>query len=319
MRLDPEALGAFPLTQPLLAQLQLNRTRGVNRDVDSHRSWYKTSGRLSEQEGSRFAQISFVKITQIVDHTYEEIRAAVLDILAGREKTPPYEPTQFENLSIGAAEVFARRERPVAEHKSSRQGLSSNDSDAFLEVFWDLFREGIITLGLNNSNREFPHCRVSRLGKKLIENQDTYFFHDVSTYSEQLQKEIPSIHSVTLLYLQEALQSFRAGCILSSSVMLGVAAEHTFELLLDAVRHSPKAARFSSVDKERSLLPKINKFKTLLDQMQGDLSPDIKEDLDTHFAGIISIIRTFRNQSGHPTGKIIDREQAYVLLNLFGR
>ena len=96
MRLDPEALGAFPLTQPLLAQLQLNRARGVNRDVDSHRSWYKTSGRLSEQEGARFAQISFVKITQIMDHTYEEIRAAVLDILAGREKTPPYEPTQFE-------------------------------------------------------------------------------------------------------------------------------------------------------------------------------------------------------------------------------
>lgn len=78
--------------------------------------------------------------------------------------------------------------------------------------------------------------------------------------------------------------------------MLGVAAEHTFELLLDVVRQSPKAARFAAVDKERSLLPKINKFKTLLDQMQGDLPSGIKEDLDTHFAGIISIIRTFRNQ-----------------------
>jgi hypothetical protein len=43
----------------------------------------------------------------------------------------------------------------------------------------------------------------------------------------------------------------------------------------------------------------------------------IKEDLDTHFAGILSVIRTFRNQSGHPTGRIIDREQAYVLLQLF--
>jgi len=45
--------------------------------------------------------------------------------------------------------------------------------------------------------------------------------------------------------------------------------------------------------------------------------PEIKEDLDTHFMGILSIIRTFRNQSGHPTGKIIDGEQAYVLMQLF--
>jgi len=43
----------------------------------------------------------------------------------------------------------------------------------------------------------------------------------------------------------------------------------------------------------------------------------VKEDLDTNFSGILSIIRNFRNQSGHPSGKIIDREQAYILLQLF--
>ena len=254
-----------------------------------------------------------------MNHSYEEIRSAALDILAGREKQPLDKPNQYEYLSKAVAEVFARREKRAEDLQGSRYDfrLGSADAELFLEVFWELFRQGIITLGMNNANREFPFFRLSRFGKRLVDNQDTYFFHDVSTYSELLQKQIPSIHSVTLLYLKEALQSFRSGCILSSSVMLGVAAEHTFELLLDAVRQSSKAARFSSVDKGRSLLPKINKFKTLLDQMQGDLSLGIKEDLDTHFAGIISIIRTFRNQSGHPTGQIIDREQAYVLLNLF--
>ena len=122
-------------------------------------------------------------------------------------------------------------------------------ADRFLEVFWELFRQGIITLGMNNANREFPFCRLSRLGKRLVDNQDTYYFHDVSTYSELLQKQIPSIHPVTLLYLKEALQSFRSGCILSSSVMLGVAAEHTFELLLDAVRQSSSAQRQNNASK----------------------------------------------------------------------
>jgi hypothetical protein len=50
--------------------------------------------------------------------------------------------------------------------------------------------------------------------------------------------------------------------------------------------------------------------------MIKSIPAEIREDLDTHFAGILSVIRTFRNQSGHPTGKIIDREQTFVLLQL---
>ena len=74
---------------------------------------------------------------------------------------------------------------------------------------------------------------------------------------------------------------------------------------------------FGAVDRERTILQKVNKFKSILDRQITNLTPVVKEDLDTHFAGILSIIRTFRNQSGHPTGKIVEREQAYVLMQLF--
>ncbi len=76
-------------------------------------------------------------------------------------------------------------------------------------------------------------------------------------------------------------------------------------------------ALFSKADKERSILPKVNAFKAVLDALGKQLPQPIREDLDTHFVGILSIIRNFRNQSGHPTGKIIDREQCYILLQLF--
>ena len=62
---------------------------------------------------------------------------------------------------------------------------------------------------------------------------------------------------------------------------------------------------------------KFNKFRTILDLSAKALPHEVKEDLDTHFAGILSVIRTYRNESGHPTGKIIDREQTFVLLQLF--
>lgn len=250
-----------------------------------------------------------------MSHSYEEIRDVALDILAGRENVQ-YPAVTYEQIKLGIAEVFARREGRPCEGLPSH--LDRAESETYLEVFWELFRQGILTLGSNNANREFPHCRLSEFGRRLLQNQQAYFFHDVTSYTNVIRNEIPNIDPVTLLYLQEAMQAFKAGCILSATVMLGVATEHTFLLMLEAVEANPRhQPTYRRVFQERMLLQKINRFKTILDNNLGALAADVREDLDTRFAGILSIIRTFRNQSGHPTGQIIDREQAYVLLNLF--
>ena len=62
---------------------------------------------------------------------------------------------------------------------------------------------------------------------------------------------------------------------------------------------------YKPVSRERGILNKANKFKQILDRHVSTLTPEIREDLDTHFASILSVIRTFRNQAGHPTGTII--------------
>lgn len=253
-----------------------------------------------------------------MSHSHEEIRAAALDILSGRESVH-YDTSQYEHLRLGIGEVFARREGKIQPgYHGAQYPLDIADSEIFLEVFWDLFRQGIITLGLNDSNREFPFFRVSQLGKQIAESNSVYFFHDVSSYEQAIRSEVPTINDVTLLYLKEAMQTFRTGCILSSSVMLGVATEHTFLLLLEKIESNPAhQATYKSVFEQKTILQKVNKFKNILDQNSKSLPSEVKEDLDTNFAGILSVIRNFRNQSGHPTGKIIDREQAFVLLQLF--
>lgn len=171
---------------------------------------------------------------------------------------------------------------------------------------------------MNDNNREFPFFRITEFGKKIAAHQQAYFFHDVSSYEALVRSEVPAIDDVTVLYLNEAMQSFRTGCVLASTVMLGVATEHTFLLLVETLENNPtQMLIFASVGQQRTILQKVNKFKNIMDQELRSLPPEIKEDFDTHFAGILSIIRTFRNQAGHPTGKIVDREQAYVLLQLF--
>ena len=251
-----------------------------------------------------------------MDHSYEEIRNCVLDILAGRE-TGAYGFSQYRNLHATAAEVFLRRENP-GQYQGGESHLSGHDSDIFLEVFWDLFRQGIITLGLNDYDPNFPFFRVSATGKKILEGQQPYFFHDLSSYERVISEGIPNIDAVTLVYLKEAMQAFLSGCLLSSTVMLGVATECSFLKLLEIIEANPTVSpTYQNAFSQKTLLQKFNKFKNILDQNISGLPPQLKEDLDTNFSGILSMIRNFRNESGHPSGKIIGREQAYVLLQLF--
>jgi len=263
-------------------------------------------------------RFSFAVFGTPMPHSYEELRTAAFDILSGRVQ-PAYDPSQYRHLSIGVAKALS--ERKGQQHYSGlgeNSALESEDADIFLEVFWDLFRQGVITLGLNDSNPEFPFFRLTSLGKRIVDGSDAYFVHDTSGYEARIKKEIPNIDSVTLLYLKEALQAFSSGCILSATVMLGVATEHTFLLLIEAIDQSAtNQVMFGAVAKERTILAKVNKFRHILEHQVKSLPPEIKEDLDTNFSGILSIIRNFRNQSGHPSGKIIDREQAYILLQLF--
>lgn len=249
-------------------------------------------------------------------HSYEELRAAALDVLAGRENVT-LGREEYERLSLCIGQVFAQREGRVQPgHFGATYPLDAQDKETFLELFWDLFRQGIITLGLNNNNQALPF-RLTKLGQQIAQGKAAYFFHDVSSYEAAVRRDVPGINEVTLLYLKEAMQAFRSGCMLSATVMLGVAVEHTFMLLLEVLEGNAKHKKtFASVFTERTLLQKFNKFRNLLDPMVKVLPVKIREDLDTHFAGILSVIRTFRNQSGHPTGKIIDREQTFVLLQL---
>jgi hypothetical protein len=103
-----------------------------------------------------------------MNHSYEELRNVAFDLLAGRERGS-YGINQYQHFMIGVAEVLESRARNQI---VANARLSSHDSELFLELFWDLFRQGIITLGYNDSNREFPFFRVSSFGKKLLENEN---------------------------------------------------------------------------------------------------------------------------------------------------
>lgn len=92
-------------------------------------------------------------------HSYEELRGAALDVISGRELVT-YPPNQYEHLCLGVGQIFAQREGRIQPGNfGATYPLEGADKNLLLEIFWELFRQGIITLGLNDANPQFPLSR----------------------------------------------------------------------------------------------------------------------------------------------------------------
>ena len=252
-------------------------------------------------------------------HTYEEIREVIVDIVLKRESVA-FDPSQFGHLTTGVAEVFARRTaqpgQPHDRHQQHR--LHPYDGELVRDVFWDLFRQGFITLGMNDSNPMWPFFRLSHFGEQTLQNQSPYRFHDTSSFVSMVKKEVPDISPESVAYLDEAVAAFYAGCLLASCVMLGVAAEAEFLRLVDVAASSgAHGSTFSPIQKLTFIRQKITKFQNALKPLLPNFPKDVTEDLDTNLTAIQSVLRIARNDAGHPTAAKVEREQVYVFLQLF--
>jgi hypothetical protein len=105
-------------------------------------------------------------------HTFDELRQAAIEVL--RRPSPP---NSYGVLLEAIAAYFAQSEPssrpqtglPFAQYPTGPM-LSRADRDLMLEVFWDLFRCGVIIFGLNDANRGFEWFRVSKhgSGEKIV-------------------------------------------------------------------------------------------------------------------------------------------------------
>lgn len=252
-------------------------------------------------------------------YTKEEIRSAVCESLIQPNSTHD-KCEQFESLVIRVNFILSKSSKGESRNSQGMPDakLTPDDKNMIREVFWDLFRQGIVTLGVDDANREFPFFSVTERGLEILQSEGEYFLYDDNEYIERIQQIDPSLNATTERFLREATQAYAMGCNLASTVMLGVAAENEFNLLLEVIRESEIAGdKFKRVFAARNSLEKLDKFRRIIENNKQDIPYEVRESLDTNLIGIADIIRTFRNESGHPSGKIISREQVYVLLRLF--
>ena len=124
-----------------------------------------------------------------------------------------------------------------------------------------------------------------------------------------------------MVYLEESLHTFRISCLLSSTVTLGCASEKALLLLLEAYTKALepiRAAKFLKVTEGKMIRQQFDVFqKRLDDHLKGKLDRDLQADLETRLMGVFSMIREGRNDAGHPTGLVPEREVCYSYLTVF--
>jgi hypothetical protein len=254
------------------------------------------------------------------EHSYEEIRNAVVDVLLKKDPNV----NQFSLVLDRTARELVQRHGGAPSlatglaYPGAQAQLHPNDRTLLLEVFWDLFRQGFITLGLDDANAGWPWFRLSRFGQQLKE-QTPYRFHDTSSYIAMIKSAAADLSSDAELYLEEAVAAFYADCLLAAIVMLGVAAEAEFLRLVDVAAASANyKASFEPIKKLKFVREKITAFQKALAPHLKTLPAECREDLDTNLLGIQSVLRIARNDAGHPSGTPPPaREQVYIHLQLF--
>lgn len=214
-------------------------------------------------------------------------------------------------------------------YEANRQGLLSSTPDLayahplaekITAVIWELIIEGIYTPGIGMQQPNLPFLHVTAYGQKCFEAGELTA-HDPDEYLRRLKASCPSIDDTTLLYTGEALDTFRTGKYLASTVMIGVAAENMLLRLVDVVHKAldtpQRQAKFEKDTKGKGAKTQHDEVLKLLRSPAIPLPAKLGYVLTQQIDGIYDLIRRTRNEAGHPTGSRMERGPTHALLLLF--
>lgn len=198
------------------------------------------------------------------------------------------------------------------------------NSRLICQIFHDFYLERIIAPGQKNPTSapmDWPWYCVTEYGEKVLKSSE-YQPYDPEGYLARIKREIPTIDNVVIRYLDEAMGCLRANFLMSAAVMTGCAAEKAILLLIEQYGvwiSDPKKKRKYAEETAAKFGIK-RKYDALWDRIAptaSQLPPDLGDDLHTILDRVFDLIRTTRNDAGHPSGKVIERETVNANLILF--
>jgi hypothetical protein len=256
---------------------------------------------------------------------YEELRPFVLEALRVliKNRGLTLELIIDETDSTARSKGFYKDVKPhsfLGYGSGSQKYMPSDDREKVRQIVWEFILQGILAIGRAETNPNFPFVSITEHGKKVLESGETLPY-DPDGYLRKLKTDIPNLDPIIEMYVTESLQAYLKGLMFSSAVALGVASEQAFLLLLDtftnAIKDPPTKSSFEKLQESIRTKHKFDQLKNKLMSIRGTLPRELSEDLESQFDGTFNMIRVTRNDAGHPTGRKIERDVAFVNLRLF--
>ncbi len=195
---------------------------------------------------------------------------------------------------------------------------------AIQEAFWQLLVEGILAPGMNSHNMNLPWFHVTEYGRAVLAAQPAHP-HDPERYLDRIVQRVPQFDPTVRSYLVESLATFRRGNLVSSAVMLGIAAERVFLLLAESVGNSlqdpAEQAQFSQICERFPMKPKLDWIANKFQQPGVRAIPGFPDNAQVSILAVYDLLRVQRNELGHPSPAppAVDREDAFSNLQVFAR
>lgn len=193
---------------------------------------------------------------------------------------------------------------------------------AVQEAFWQLLIEGIVAPGMNHANMNLPFFHVTEYGRTVLAAGPANP-HFPNRYLARLAERIEHVDPTVESYLSESLHSFRRGNIVASSVMLGIAAERVFlvlcESVIDSLEHENERDQLRRILDRFPMRPKLDWVRNKFQEQAVRNLPDFPDNAQIAILSVYDLLRTQRNELGHPREEppSVDREDAFSNLQVF--
>jgi hypothetical protein len=253
----------------------------------------------------------------------EQIRSLTIPaLLKFKNNTAQYPSLQSVHLIIEIANEAIRAGLKTSSGDSGREDkiFSEKEHARVREVISNFFAEGLLMWGLNKTNPDPPFMSITEYGYKVLDSENI-IPHDPNGFLTKFKTDIPNANDLILKYLTESIQTYRTNNLLSSSVMLGVASEAVFDILFEKLKSTLtnpcKQSKFEKLSKTISTKDRFDETMKEIKLIRPLLPGKLKEDIKSHIEGIFELIRNQRNDSGHPTGKDVSKDDLFINLRLF--
>jgi hypothetical protein len=194
-----------------------------------------------------------------------------------------------------------------------------------MDAVWSLISQGLAFIDYSYRSPEHWELMLTESGKAAA--QDGAVNPDNSgEYLKRLKISVPKANTIVIQYASEAVITYNARCYLASAVMLGAASEAAFiDMALSFGNWLPSGGNEQKVflesinSKRQNYLTKFAEFRKRVEKYKSQLPNELSDGMALTMDSVLDLLRIYRNDAGHPTGKTISRYDAFINLQMFAR